>query len=175
MRTPARSGLLAALLIGALTLTACGDATVDGNDSTPTSIASLERAPKESATRTEDGDGKDAASESRDTAPGRPRPADPRPQDQGAREVDEIPEPEMPRTPEDIHFLGELTDEGIDVEGVESQLIGTAAIVCNDDDSEFGRATVPAVAGQLVSQGRTDKSVEDVTAIIEAAAKNAYC
>ena len=68
-----------------------------------------------------------------------------------------------------------IADEGIDVEGVESQLIGTAAIVCNDDDSEFGRAPVPAVAGQLVSQGRTDKSVEDVTAIIEAAAKNAYC
>jgi len=173
MRTPARSGLLAALLIGALTLTACGDATVDDNDSTPTSIAPLERAPRE--TRTEDRDGDGAASAGRDAAPGRPRAADPGPQDQGAREIDEIPEPGMPRTPEDVQFLGELTDEGIDVEGVESQLIGTAAIVCSDDESEFSRATVPAVAGQLVEQDRTEKSVEDVTAIIEAAAKNAYC
>lgn len=173
MRTPARSGLLAALLIGALTLTACGDATVDENDSTPTSVAPLERAPKEK--RTEDGDGENAASASREAAPGRPRPADPRLQDQGAREIDEIPEPEIPRTSEDVHFLGELTDADIDVEGVEGQLIGAAAIVCSDDESDFSRATLPAVAGQLVSQGRTDKPVEEVTAIIEAAAKNAYC
>lgn len=174
MQTPTRSGLLAALLIGALSLTACGDSTVDDNDSTPTSIAPLERGPKESAKRTEDSDGEEASA-SRGETPANPRPADPSPQDQGAREIDEIPEAEIARTPEDIHFLGELSDEGIDIEGVESQLIGTASIVCSDDAGEFGRATVSAVAGQLVNQDRTDKSVEDVTAIIEAGAKNAYC
>lgn len=186
MRTPARSGLLAAGLIGALslaTLTACGDSTVNDNESTTTSIAPLERAPRSStattvpssersAERDRDRDEEGAASSSRRTP--EPRPA-PQPQDQGAREIDEIPAPEMPRSPEDVRYLGALTDEEIDIEGVEEQLIGTAATVCEGGDSDFARSTLPAVAGQLIEQGRTDKSVDDVAALIEDAARNAYC
>lgn len=179
MRTPAKSGLLAAALIGALTLTACGDATVDDNATTTTSIAPLDGGPKETTSATtapdsETENGDEGASESGRPAPDRPRPA-PQPQDQGAREIDEIPDSGSPRTPADVQYLGDISDEDIDVEGVEDQLIGTAATVCDGGDGDLARSTLPAVAGQLIEQGRTDKSVDDVAAIIEAAAKNAYC
>ncbi|GAB3702234.1 hypothetical protein [Corynebacterium nasicanis] len=161
-----RHGMLAAVLVGALALTACGDATVDNNTTTATSVPPLTRAPKESAST--------ETSTSKETTT-RPRPADPQPQDQGAREIDEVPEVAVPRTAADVNYLGELSDADIDVKGVEDQLIGTAGTVCEGGDSELNRATLPAVAGQLIEQGRTDKSVEEVADIIEAAATNAYC
>lgn len=169
MRTPARTGLIIAALTGTLTLTACGGATVENDPTTATSVAPLERAPK--------GDASEESPEDAETA-GRPpagRPAEPQPQDQGAREIDEIPEQETPRSPEDVTFLGDLTDEGIDVEGVEDQLIGTASTVCGNDGNVLTEATPPAVAGQLVEQGRTDLPVGEVAALIESAAENAYC
>lgn len=173
MHTPARTGLFVAALVGALSLTACGDATVDDTTTTPTSVAPLERSPKKS-TSVSEAESSTAASTSV-SATARPRPAEPQPQDQGAREVDEVPEVAIPRTPEDVTYLGEISDADIDVEGVEDQLIGTASTVCGGGDSELNRATLPAVAGQLTEQGRTDKSVEEVTEILRAAATNAYC
>lgn len=170
MGIPAKTGLLAAALAGALTLTACGEATVENDPATATSVAPLERAPREGAST--------AASESDEPTTTRPsagRPADPQPQDQGAREVEEVPEQEVPRSAEDVTFLGDLSDEGIDVKGVEDQLIGTAATVCGGGDNGLTAATLPAVAGQLVEQGRTDKSADEVVSIIETAAKNTYC
>lgn len=168
MRIPAKTGLLVAVLTGALTLSACGEATVE-NDPTATSVAPLERAPRESTSET-------ATESAKSTVP-RQRPADPQPQpqDQGAREVDEIPAQEVPRSPEDVTFLGDLTDEDVDVEGVEDQLIGTAATVCGGGDNDLTTATLPAVAGQLVEQGRSDLPVDEVAALIESAARNAYC
>jgi hypothetical protein len=169
MRTPARTGLLTAALTGALTLTACGGATVENDPTTATSVAPLERAPRTDASET--------TSEAGETT-GRPtagRPVEPQPQDQGAREVDEVPEQQTPRSAEDVTFLGDLTDEGIDIEGVEDQLIGTASTVCGGGDDDLTTATLPAVAGQLVEQGRTDLPVEEVAALVEAAATNAYC
>lgn len=168
-----RTGLLVAALVGALTLTACGDATVDNDTVTETSVAPLERAPKKSTSAEEA-----AATETTEeegTAARRPRPAEPQPQDQAAREVDEVPEATLPRTPEDVHYLGEISDSDIDIDGVEDQLIGTASTVCGGGESELNRATLPAVAGQLIEQGRTDKSVEEVVEIIETAATDAYC
>lgn len=169
MRTPARTGLLIAALAGALTLTACGEATVENDPATATSVAPLERAPKsassEEGTATEETAGRPPAG----------RPAEPQPQDQGAREIDEIPEQETPRSPEDVAFLGALVDEDIDIEGVEDQLIGTASTVCVGSENVLTEATPPAVAGQLVEQGRTDLPVAEVAALIESAAKNAYC
>lgn len=166
MRIPAKTGLLVAVLTGALTLSACGEATVE-NDPTATSVAPLERAPRESTSET--------TTESERPTPPRQRPADPQPQDQGAREVDEIPAQEVPRSPEDVTFLGDLTDEDVDVEGVEDQLIGTAATVCGGGDNDLTTATLPAVAGQLVEQGRSDLPVDEVATLIESAARNAYC
>ncbi|RSZ64714.1 hypothetical protein EAH68_03700 [Corynebacterium hylobatis] len=169
MSTPARTGLIIAALTGTLTLTACGGATVENDPTTATSVAPLERAPKN-----------DVSEESPETGePGRRpptgRPAEPQPQDQGAQEIDEVPEQQTPRSPEDVTFLGDLTDEGIDVEGVEDQLIGTASTVCGGGGNVLTEATPPAVAGQLVEQGRTDLPVGEVTALIESTAKNAYC
>lgn len=168
-----RTGLLVAALVGALTLTACGDATVDNDAATPTSVAPLERAPKKSTSAEETAASE--TSEEEETAARRPRPAEPQPQDQAAREVDEVPEAALPRTPEDVHYLGEISDADINIDGVEDQLIGTASTVCGGDESELNRATLPAVAGQLIEQGRTDKSVEEVVEIIEIAATDAYC
>lgn len=161
MRIPARTGLLAAVLVGALSLTACGGSTVDSDTATPTTVTPLERGPKGDADETS-------------TSTSRPRPATPQPEDQGAREIDEIPS-ETPRSAADVTFLGDLTDAGVDVAGVEDQLIGTAATVCSGTGAELMKATVPAVAGQLIEQGRTDKSLDEVTGLIESAAKNAYC
>ncbi len=167
-----RTRLLIAALAGALTLTACGGATVDNDtDTATTSVAPLERAPKSSTPEEEKETESTRASESRE----QPRPAEPAPEDRAAREVDEVPDSSFPRTPEDVAFLGEISDEKIDVDGVEDQLIGTAATVCDDRDNELLNSTLPAVAGQLVEQGRTDKSVEEVTDIIESAARSAYC
>ena len=168
-----RTGLLVAALVGALTLTACGDATVDNDTVTETSVAPLERAPKKSTSAEETAASE--TSEEEETAARRPRPAEPQPQDQAAREVDEVPEAALPRTPEDVHYLGEISDADINIDGVEDQLIGTASTVCGGDESELNRATLPAVAGQLIEQGRTDKSVEEVVEIIETAATDAYC
>lgn len=180
MKTPARSGLLAAALVGALTLSACGGATVENDTATATSVAPLERAPRSStATETSSAASESASASASASAepsePGRPPRPQPQPQDQGAREIDEVPAGEIPRSSEDVHYLGELSDEKIDIDGVEDQLIGTAATVCRGGDEALVTSTLPAVAGQLIEQGRTDKSVEDVTAIIESAAKNAYC
>lgn len=167
MRIPAKTGLLVAVLAGTLTLTACGEATVENDATTATSVAPLERAPRESSPVT-------TAESKRPTAP-RPPPADPKPQDQGAREIDEIPAQEVPRSAEDITFLGDLTDEDIDVDGVEDQLIGTAATICGGGDNDLTTATLPAVAGQLVEQGRSDLPVDEVAELIDSAARNAYC
>lgn len=47
--------------------------------------------------------------------------------------------------------------------------------MCGDGGNALTAATLPAVAGQLVEQGRTDKTVDEVAALIESAAKNTYC
>ncbi|MDO5511256.1 hypothetical protein [Corynebacterium sp.] len=163
-----RFGLIAVALVGALSLTACGDATVEDDASSPTSVAPLERAPKKSTTES-------TTPEEEPETVDRPRPAEPQPQDQAAREVDEVPEAAFPRTPEDVRYLGAISDAEIDVDGVEDQLIGTASTVCDGGDSDLNRSTLPAVAGQLIEQGRTDKPVEDVVEIIETAATDSYC
>lgn len=90
------------------------------------------------------------ASES-SSATSRPTPTEAQPQDQGAREVEEVPEQSVPRTKEDLDYLEDLGGSGIDA------------------------VTVPAVAGQLVEQGRSDKSPEEIATLIENAARKAYC
>lgn len=182
MRTPVKTGLIAATLIGALSLTACGGATVEDTDATATSVAPLDRAPRsseatESSTEkeAEDSDESESAAASSSREPDADRPPAPQPQDQGAREVDEVPAQEAPRSPQDVEYLGALTDQDIDVAGVEDQLIGTATTICNPEGTGIDQATVPAVAGQLVEQGRTDRSAEELTQLIVDNARQAYC
>ena len=64
---------------------------------------------------------------------------------------------------------------GVDVDGVEDQLIGAASTVCRSENSDIGQVTVTAVAGQLVEQQRTELNAEDAVALIENEARAAYC
>ncbi|AGF73617.1 DUF732 domain-containing protein [Corynebacterium halotolerans] len=166
---PGRHGLLLATALSAFALTACGGATVENDPGTDTSVAPLERAPQ--STPAESDDESDDGGERPPAAP----PASPQPQDQGAQEVSEVPTPQPERSGEDTAFLGGLSDGGIDVNGVEDQLIGAASTVCRAEESGIGEVTVTAVAGQLVEQQRTELTAEDAVALIENEARAAYC
>lgn len=151
----------ALVLSGALALTACGGSTVtsDEVESSETSVAPLDR---ESST----------ASSTTSTS-SRAASSSARPQDEGAREISSIPSAEPAVDPAQEEYLTELADGGIDIAGVEDQMVGTAQTVCSDDP--LAATTSAAVAGQLVEQGRTDLSAEEVTRIIETSARDNYC
>lgn len=170
---PGKYGLALATVLSALALTACGGATVENDPGTDTSVAPLERAPQ--STPADSDAESDGESDAGDGAPPAAPPASPQPQDQGAQEVSEVPNPQPERSEEDTTFLGGLSDGGIDVAGVEDQLIGAASTVCRAEDSDIGQVTVTAVAGQLVEQQRTDLNPEAAVSLIENEARAAYC
>lgn len=181
MRISTKSGLLAAALVSALSLSACGGATVEDDSTTSTSVEPLERSPRssEAASPSEDqtaaNDSESAGSNEQD-ASRQPAPGpEPQPEDQAAQEIDEIPAQETPRSAEDVSYLGAFSDSDIDVNGVEEQMIATARMVCSPDEAGIGQSVVPAVAGQLVEQGRTDRTVDETVALIEDSARQAYC
>lgn len=143
-------------LASALALSACGGSTVTSDDvASSTSVAPLEH------------------SSSATTTSSRATSSSAQPQDEGAREISSIPsaQPQVDAATEG--YLSEISDGGIDVAGVEDQLVGTAQAVCADDP--VSAATAGAVAGQLVEQGRTDLAADEVTRIIESSARDAYC
>ncbi|MCF4007333.1 DUF732 domain-containing protein [Corynebacterium uropygiale] len=147
-------------------LVACGgDATVD-NAGAPSSVAPLTREnTKESSTE----------SSSDSTSSSLPAPAREPSQggeDRGAREVQNAPEAQH-RTEEERQFLDALTKEGLDVKDLEDTLVASAQNVCGNP--EQSGTLINAVAGQLVEQQRTSKSVEDVASLIEKTAQKAYC
>ncbi|WP_151529034.1 MULTISPECIES: hypothetical protein [Corynebacterium] len=96
-------------------------------------------------------------------------PTEEAPADQSAREIESIPGAE-PGDPKEVEFFEEL--KGVDVNGVEDQLVATAQEVC-----EEGRDSVllNAVAGQLDQQGRSELNVEQLADRIADAAEKAYC
>lgn len=181
MRIPAKSGLIVAALVSALSLSACGGATVEDDSSTSTSVAPLERSPRSSETASPSSDQtteNDADSEEQDELDGQQSPAprpEPQPEDQRAQEIDEIPAQEVDRSAEDVSYLGVFSDNDIDISGVEDQMIATAQMVCSPDDAGIGQSVIPAVAGQLVEQGRTDRTVDETVTLIEDSARQAYC
>ena len=67
----------------------------------------------------------------------------------------------MPAQGPDQDFLAAVAEKGVDIDGVEDQLVGAAQASCQGD-----AVTVPAVAGQLIEQGRTELSHEDVVQLI---------
>ncbi|OFP66834.1 hypothetical protein HMPREF2978_04175 [Corynebacterium sp. HMSC074C01] len=152
-RPTAAAGAAVLLAAGTL-LSACGSATVDEGDATETSVAPLERS---SAASGESSASK--ASESSASAPAE-RTSGEEPEDRGAREISEIPSPAPPQGP-DQDFLSAVAEKGVNVDGVEDQLVGAAQASCQGD-----AVTVPAVAGQLIEQGRTELSHEDVVQLI---------
>lgn len=155
----------ALVLTGALALTACGGSTVtsDDVDSSSTSVAPLDRGSSSAS----------SSPSSSSTSSSRAASSSAQPQDEGAREISSIPSAEPAVDPTQEKYISGLADDGINVEGIEAQLVGTAQTVCSDDP--LASVTAGAVAGQLIEQGRTDRSVEEVTRAIETSARDNYC
>ncbi|AZA10522.1 hypothetical protein [Corynebacterium gerontici] len=146
---------LAALAL-ALSLTACGSATVEDS---PTSVAPLSK----------------TASSSTSKAPKKKQQPSEENQDRPAQEIDNVPDQQLVLSKEDKAYLSGLKDQGVNTEGVERELLNVASLVCTKDDNPVNSATVQAVAGQLVEQGRSDKSFEETAKAIESGAAKAYC
>lgn len=164
-----------ATVISALALTACGgDATVENDD--VSSVDPLTRSSESGGETTADTSAETAEPEETGepaATPGQSAPpAEPQPEDGAAEEIEEIPEQTAERSPEEQALLSEVGEGGIDTAGVEDQIIGAAATVC---DTEGQNVIVPAAAGQLVEQGKTELSPEEAASLIESAANSAYC
>ena len=130
------------------TLAGCGSATVDSEPPQETEIAPLEResdAPSSSES---------ATSKSQE--------------DRGAREISEIPSAEVPEP--DAKYLDKLKDAGVNVDGVEDQLLGAGKAACDENE-----VTISAVAGQLIEQQRTTQSFEELSQLIKDSARSGIC
>ena len=135
----------AALCLG---LAGCDSATVDSEPPQETEIAPLEResdAPSSS---------ENSASKSQE--------------DRGAREISEIPSAEVPEP--DAKYLDKLKDAGVNVDGVEDQLLGAGKAACDENE-----VTISAVAGQLIEQQRTTQSFEELSQLITDSARSGIC
>ena len=152
-RPTAAAGAAVLLAAGTL-LSACGSATVDEGDATETSVAPLERSSVASGESSASKASESSASASAERTPGE------EPEDRGAREISEIPTP-VPAQGPDQDFLAAVAEKGVDIDGVEDQLVGAAQASCQGD-----AVTAPAVAGQLIEQGRTELSHEELVRLI---------
>lgn len=135
----------AALCLG---LAGCDSATVDSEPPQETEIAPLEResdAPSSS---------ENSASKSQE--------------DRGAREISEIPSAEVPEP--DAKYLDKLKDAGINVDGVEDQLLGAGKAACDENE-----VTISAVTGQLIEQQRTTMGFEELSQLIKDSARSGIC
>ena len=152
----------AALLAAGALLAGCGSATVDESEATETSVAPLERSSGSSEGAESSSTSSSAASSSdkASSGSGSSRGSGEEPEDRGAREISEIPAPAPAEGPHQ-EFLAALSDGGVNTEGVEDQLVGAAQAACQGDT-----VTVPAVAGQLIEQGRSELSHEQLTQLI---------
>ncbi|OUJ22830.1 hypothetical protein [Corynebacterium kefirresidentii] len=135
----------AALCLG---LAGCDSATVDSEPPQETEIAPLERE-SEAPTSAEETSSKSQ-------------------EDRGAREISEIPTAELPES--EAKYLGRLKDAGVNVEGVEDQLLGAGKAACDEND-----VTLSAVAGQLVEQQRTKMGFEELSKLITDSARTGIC
>lgn len=155
-RTLATTTAVALLTFG---VAACGSSTVESSEvtsSTTTKTSTTSSSTKTSAPKSSE----KSASEITD------------PQ---AKRVDEAPDGQMKLSEADDSYLGALEKAGIDVDGVEDQLIGTGRAACADAPEEEREVIALAIAGQLVAQGRSQESAEEVAKTIASSAKKAYC
>lgn len=153
----------AALLAAGTLLAGCGSATVDESEATETSVAPLERSAGSSEGAESSSTSSSSAASSSDKASsgsGSSRGSGEEPEDRGAREISEIPAPAPAEGPHQ-EFLSAISDGGVNTDGVEDQLVGAAQAACQGDT-----VTVPAVAGQLIEQGRSELSHEQLTQLI---------
>ena len=170
-------------LVGAvlcLGLAGCDSATVDSDSGNDTSVAPLsrEKTSEESTTSSSESASSSASSseepsESKDDSKDF---AEPRngsgsansPEDRGAREISEIPSAQLPK--EEAAYLDSLKDAGVNVDGVEDQLLGAGKAACDEND-----VTLSAVAGQLVEQQRTTMGFEELSKLIADSARTGIC
>lgn len=135
----------AALCLG---LAGCDSATVDSEPPQETEIAPLERE-SEAPTSAEETSSKSQ-------------------EDRGAREISEIPSAEVPEP--DAKYLDKLKDAGVNVDGVEDQLLGAGKAACDENE-----VTISAVAGQLIEQQRTTMGFEELSQLIKDSARSGIC
>lgn len=175
MRTSFRVPVMcAAFMAAALGISACGSATVESENSPEqTKVAPLERSPQpasasESASEasSQSADSSDEKSSSESSAAS----AGDEPEDRGAREISAIPSPRQTQGPEQ-DFLAAVQKAGVKTEGAEDQIIGAGQAACNEGDA----VTIPAVAGQLIEQGRAPLSHEELTTVLTDQARDTLC
>lgn len=186
-RKPRRKAKLAVVLAaGSLALAACGSATVEdeapetlSNSSSETTSSASSSSSKSKEKDSKDKDGKDKDTKSSTTAPSGTN-AEPAPQgsgsaggagsaDRGAQEIAEIPEAEGFEG-ENAAFLDEVREHGVDVAGVEGQIVSAGHLVCNDQT-----AILHAVTGQLIGQDRTDREFEELADTLTESARKHFC
>ncbi|KAA8719855.1 DUF732 domain-containing protein [Corynebacterium spheniscorum] len=163
---------LVALCAGALTLSACGGGATVEDSTAPTTGSTITSLSKDTAgAKTSTTDSTETTDPGKhQNANNRPAPA---PRDQGAREVSEAPSAAPVYSDTDRALLERLQKDGVKTDGVEDQILGTANTVCHEEEDY--RTTVRAVAGQLIEQNRTDLPLDRAAAVIETAAREAYC
>lgn len=155
-RTLATTTAVALLTFG---MAACGSSTVESSE--VTSSTTTKTSTTSSSTKT--------------SAPKSSEKSAPEITDPQAKRVDEAPDGQMKLSEADDSYLEALEKAGIDVAGVEDQLIGTGRAACADAPEEERQAIALAIAGQLVAQGRSQESAEEVAKTIASSAKKAYC
>lgn len=182
-----KASLAAALTTGALVLAACGSATVEDEAPETLSKSSTQATKSTAASSTtsqgSDKDGKDGKKSSEGSTTAKSgsgqnsagnNNAAPAPQtaggsDRGAQEIDEIPETN-PFEGENAAFLDDVRALGVDVAGVEGQVVSAGYLVCDEQT-----AILQAVAGQLIGQERTDRDFEDLVDKLTESARGRFC
>lgn len=160
MRKTAMTAVLAAV---GLSLAACGGATVDSEDVTATPSTST-AAPSSSVEESE------SAAETESSSAASAPADDPAAGEGAASEVENTPDAAPMRPEQDEAFLEALREGGVNVEGNEEQLVGTARTICGGSD-----ITRDAVAGQLIEQQATQLEFDDLTKLIDSAARDNLC
>lgn len=148
-------------------LTACGGATVDSDDVEVTETAEVTETTETAETTASTTAGtstteKNGAAQGSSSSNGAG--------DEPAREVESVPHQAPAYSPEEQAFLDHLSQNGVNVEGLEDQLTATGATVCDNDT-----ITRDAVAGQLVEQRRTDMDAAAVATLIGDTARANLC
>ncbi|MDK4251980.1 hypothetical protein QPX11_06540 [Corynebacterium propinquum] len=182
-----KASLAAVLASGALVLAACGSATVEDEEpetlSKSSTTASESTAASSSKSKDADKNSKDGKSskesEKKDSGANTAgqNNAEPAPQaggsggsrDRGAQEIDEIPDTNNFEG-DNAAFLDDVRALGVDVDGVEGQVISAGYLVCDDQT-----AILQAVAGQLIGQDRTDREFEDLADNLAESARKHFC
>ena len=159
---------LTCTLILALPLAACGgSATVSKTDETVTPTAPVTSTESSAATSVTE----TVTETARATSTGNPAPAQSAgPVDKPASAIESLPQQASHFSPEEQAYLDYLSENGLNVAGVEDQLTATGLNVCADD-----LITRDAVAGQLVEQRRTDMAPDALGQLIVDAARANLC